>query len=85
LQARLSRHYREIFAAVVGRIRAWSGREGRFFGQSEGLQGFGWMSRVQIFFHKFWRAIFLFKKQPENHLFHYMLCFESVFDSSRHN
>jgi hypothetical protein len=41
LQARLRPHYREIFPVVVGRIRAWSGREGRFFGQSEGLQGFG--------------------------------------------
>jgi len=53
LQARLSRHYREIFAAVVGRIRAWSGRDGGIFGQSEALQGFGWISRLKIFFLKF--------------------------------
>lgn len=31
----------EIFGVVVGRIRAWSGREGRFFGRSEGIRGFG--------------------------------------------
>ncbi len=41
LQARLRPHYMEIFTVVVGRIRAWHGREGGFFGRSEGLQGFG--------------------------------------------
>ncbi len=56
-----------------------------FLGRSEGLQGFGWMSRVKIFFHKFWLAIFLFKKQPKNHVFHYMLCFKSLFEGPRHN
>jgi hypothetical protein len=50
LQARLSRHYREIFAAVVGRIRTCGGEEEGIFGRSEGLQGFGWISRVKIFF-----------------------------------
>ncbi|WP_150582233.1 hypothetical protein [Pseudomonas fluorescens] len=41
LQARLRRHYREIFAGVVRRIGSWRGREGGFFEQSEVIQGFG--------------------------------------------
>jgi hypothetical protein len=76
LQARLRPHYREKNAVVVGRIRAWSGREGRFFGQSEGLQGFGGM---QIFFHKFFRAV-LFKNEQKIGVFHYILCFGTLFE-----
>jgi hypothetical protein len=48
------------------------GGGGRFFGWSEGLQGFGWKSRVQIFFHKFWRKVFFVQKTAKKHVFHYM-------------
>ncbi|KPN93803.1 hypothetical protein AL066_02765 [Pseudomonas nunensis] len=62
LQARLRPHYREKNRAVVRRNGTENGRRGRFFDRSEGLQGFGWVSQSQFFFHNFWRAGFLFKK-----------------------
>jgi hypothetical protein len=40
LLTRMGRHYREKNTAVLRRIRAWSGRGGWFFDESEGLQGF---------------------------------------------
>ncbi|MBK5519300.1 hypothetical protein JFT80_20215 [Pseudomonas sp. TH10] len=69
LLTRLGRHYREIFAAVVGRIRTCGGEEEGIFGRSEGLQGFGWISRVKIFLINFSGPFVLYKKQPKKRFF----------------
>ena len=85
LQARFTRHYREIFGRVVRRNGTEKGRQEAFLGRSEGLQGFDCYQGCRFFFHKFWRSIIFVQKTIKNCLFHYMLCFESVFGSSRHN
>jgi len=70
---------------VVGRIRARIVRAGGFFGRSEGLQGFGWIWLWQIFFHKFFSAIFFVQKTVKKGVFYYILCFQSVFGGAGHN